>query len=117
MKQTMTLEIPKQLELICELLETTPQQILQGFINDLSLEVNSSGSDERRMAVEYFMRVGYGMHHYSFEEVETMFDGLNWLRWQWPGNDEEKKKEYQQQRKAFLKQWFKKWKAKVKSGQ
>ena len=81
----------------------------------LSLEVNSSGSDERRMAVEYFMRVGYGMHCYSFEEVEQMFDGLNWLRWQWPGNDEEKEKQYLNQRKAFLKKWFKEWKAKKKS--
>lgn len=58
MKRTITLEIPKQLELICELLETTPEQVLQAFINDVSLEVNSSGSDERRMAVEYFMRCG-----------------------------------------------------------
>jgi hypothetical protein len=82
MKQQMTLEIPKQLELICELLETTPQKVLQDFINDVSLEINSNGSDERRMAVEYFMRVGYGMHRYEFEEVETMFDGLNWLRFQ-----------------------------------
>jgi len=41
-----------------------------------------------------------------------MFDGLNWLRCQWPGNDAEKEKQYQQQRKTFLKQWFKEWKAK-----
>jgi len=77
--------------------------------------VNSSGSDERRVAVEYFMRVGYGMHRYEFEEVEQMFDGLNWLRWQWPGNDKEKKNLYQQQRTAFLKKWYKQWKSKKKS--
>ncbi len=56
MKQTITVEVPKQLALICELLEVTPQAVLQNFIDDVSLEVNSSGSDERRMAVEYFMR-------------------------------------------------------------
>ena len=60
MKQMIELNVPKQLELLCDLLETTPQQILQGFINDVSLEVNSNGSDERRMAVEYFMRCSYG---------------------------------------------------------
>jgi len=114
MKQTITVDVPKQLELICQLLETTPQQVLQSFIDDVSLQVGSSGSDERRMAVEYFMRVGYGMHRYEFDQVEQMFDGLNWLRWQWPGNDEEKEKTYQQQRKTFLKQWFKEWKAKMK---
>jgi hypothetical protein len=75
------------------LLETTPEQIIQNFINDVSLEVGSSGSDERRMAVEYFMRVGYGMHRYSLDDVETMFDGLNWLRWQWPGNDPTKERQ------------------------
>ncbi len=114
MKRQMTLEIPKQLELICELLETTPRQILQGFINDVSLEVNSSGSDERRMAVEYFMRVGYGMHRYEFEEVEQMFDGLNWLRWQ---QYEKKGAAFKALQKQFLKEWFKEWKAKMKSGQ
>ena len=87
MKQTITLDVPKQLELICQLLETTPQKVLQNFIDDVSLEVNSSGGDERRMAVEYFMRASYGMHRYGFDQVEQMFDGLNWLRWQWPGND------------------------------
>lgn len=114
MKQTIELQIPKQLELICQLLETTPQQVLQSFINDVSLEVNSSGGDERRMAVEYFMRCCYGYHRYDYEQIETMFDGLNWLRYQWPGNDEEKEKQYLQQRKTFLKQWFKEWKAKIK---
>lgn len=103
MKQTITLEIPKQLQMLCELLETTPQQVLQSFINDVSLEVNSSGSDERRMAVEHFMRVGYGMHRYGFEEVEQMFDGLNWLRWQ---QYEKKGKAFKALRKQFLKEWF-----------
>jgi len=114
MKQTITLDVPKQLALICELLETTPQTVLQNFIDDVSLQVGSSDSDERRMAVEYFMRVGYGMHRYEFDQVEQMFDGLNWLRCQWPGNDAEKEKQYQQQRKQFLKQWFREWKGKCK---
>lgn len=114
-KRLINLEIPKQLQLICELLETSPQQVLQCFIDDVSLEVESSGSDERRMAVEYFLRVGYGTHRYEWQEIETMFDGLNWLRWQWPGNNPEKEKQYQKQRREFLKQWFKEWKAKMKN--
>lgn len=67
MKQTIELNIPQQLQMLCELLETTPQKVLQSFIDDVSLEAGSNGSDERRMAVEYFMRVGYGMHRYDFE--------------------------------------------------
>ena len=112
MKPPLTLEIPKQLALLCDLLDTTPQEILQGFIDDLSLEVHSSGSDERRMAVEYFMRVSYGIHLYEWDQIQQMFDDLNWLRLQWPGNDEVKEKQYLADRKAFLKRWFKEWKSK-----
>jgi len=111
MKKQITLNVPKQLELICELLETTPQQILQSFINDVSLEVGSSGGDERRMAVEYFLRVGYGMHRYDYEQVEEMFDGLNWLRFQ---QYEKKGNAYANLKTNFLKQWFKRWKEKQK---
>ena len=111
MKQTIELQIPKQLQMLCELLATTPQAVLQTFINDVSLEVNSSGSDEREQAVSYFMRCGYGMHRYEFEEVEQMFDGLNWLRWQ---QYEKKGKAFANLRYSFLKQWFKEWKAKMK---
>ena len=110
MKQTITLDVPKQLALICQLLETTPQQVLQSFIDDVSLQVGSSGGDERRMAVEYFMRVGYGMHRYEFDQVEQMFDGLNWLRWQ---QYEKKGAAFKALQKQFLKEWFAEWKAKM----
>jgi hypothetical protein len=114
-KQTIEVSIPKQLQLLCELLEVTPAHFIQGFINDLALEVHgSNGSDERSMAVEYFMRCGYGMHRYDYEQVQTMFDGLNWLRWQWPGNDPVKEQQYRKERLTFLKQWHKEWKAKVR---
>lgn len=111
MKQTIELQIPKQLEMLCELLETTPQQVLQGFINDVSLEVGSNGSDERRMAVEYFMRCCYGYHRYDDEQTEQMFDGLNWLRWQ---QYEKKGAAFKKLQQQFLNEWFNQWKAKQK---
>ena len=111
MKQTITLDVPKQLQMLCELLETTPQAVLQAFINDVSLEVNSSGSDERSQATSYFMRCGYGMHRYEFEEVQQMFDGLNWLRWQ---QYEKKGAAFKALQKQFLKEWFKEWQGKCK---
>lgn len=112
MKQAITLEIPRQLKMLCELLETTPEQVLQTFINDVSLEVNSSGSDEREQAVNYFMRCGHGMHRYDSEEVQQMFDGLNWLRWQ---QYDKKGAAFEALQSAFLKQWFNEWKAKMKN--
>ena len=108
MEQQITLDIPKQLSLICELLDTTPQAVLQTFINDVSLEVNSSGSDERAQAVSYFMRCGYGMHRYGYAEVEQMFDGLNWLRWQ---QYEKKGAAFKTFQHQFLKEWHSEWKA------
>jgi hypothetical protein len=110
MKQTIELEIPQQLQMLCELLETTPQAVLQAFINDVSLEVNSSGSDEREQAVSYFMRCGHGMHRYGFDEVEQMFDGLNWLRWQ---QYEKKGAAFKALQKQFLNEWYAEWKAKM----
>ncbi len=114
MKQTITFEIPDQLQLLCDLLDTTPGEILQGFINDVSLSVNSGGSDERRMAVAYFKRVGYGMHRYEWEDIENMFDGLDWLRWQ---QYEKQGAAFAALQQQFLKEWFTEWKAKMKSGQ
>ena len=112
MKQTIELKIPKQLQMLCELLETTPQAVLQAFINDVSLEVDSSGSDERSQATSYFMRCGYGMHRYEFDQVEQMFDGLNWLRWQ---QYEKKGAAFKKLQQQFLKEWLNEWKAKIKT--
>lgn len=114
METKITLEIPKQLQMLCELLDITPQEVLQGFINDVSLETGSNGSDERRMAVEYFLRVGYGTHRYEWEDIEMMFDNLNWLRFQ---QYKKKGKAFKVLQKQFLEEWFTEWKAKLKSGQ
>ena len=87
------------------------QHMLPACVAEFIEHQQITGSDERGLAVGYFMRCHYGHHRYSFEEIEGMFDGLNWLRRQWPGNDEEKEKRYQQQRKVFLKKWYREWKA------
>jgi hypothetical protein len=113
MRKTITLNIPVQLSLLCELLGTTPEEVLQSFVNDVSLEVNSSGSDERSMAASYFLRCGYGMHRYEHEQVEQMFDGLNWLRFQ---QYEKRGAAFKALQKQFLEEWFQEWKSKMKSG-
>lgn len=112
MKQAFTLNIPAQLTQLCALLETTPEAVLQGFINDVSQEVQSSnGSDERAMAAAYFMRVGYGNNRYGYAQIEEMFWELDALRRQWPGNDAASERAYQRHRKTALAQWFRRWQA------
>jgi hypothetical protein len=112
MKQEIELNIPQQLQMLCELLETTPAQVLQSFINDVSLEVNSSGSDEREQATSYFIRCGHGSHRYDYEQLETMFAGLNWLRYQ---QYEKRGAAFKKLQDKFLKEWFAEWKAKQKA--
>lgn len=105
--------------MLCETLDITPQQVLQDFADNLSLDYRyTSGSDEREMAIAYFMRCGYGMPFFEYHEVESMFYELETIRWNYisyrNGLDkkyiEYRKKEYEK----LLKQWNKLKKEKQK---
>ena len=76
----------------------------------------SNGSDERRMAVDYFLRVGYGAHCYDLDQITQMFEELDHLRLQWTGNDPNSQKDYRRYKKMFLKKWAEKWAKNGKSG-
>lgn len=110
MKKTITLEIPPQLDMLCNLLETTPQRVIQGFVDDVTLSQRSNGSDERMMATDYFMRCGYGMHLFEFDQVQEMLEGLNQIRYDFYlfGNDQ--MAAYKRHVQKELKQWQSKWK-------
>ena len=67
---SVTLELPEEFLRICEVHGVTPEIVLRGFIADLSCIQNwtssprtdgysSHGSDERRLAWDWFDRVGY----------------------------------------------------------
>lgn len=82
MKTTITIRINKQFEVLCQILQITPQNVLQDFVDNVSLDPqNSNGSDERSMAIAYFMRVGYGIGVLEYEDVRNLFDELENLRW------------------------------------
>lgn len=66
----LTLKLPPEFLELCNRDGVTPETVLRGFIADLSEIINwqanpradgysSNGSDERRMANEYYERVGY----------------------------------------------------------
>jgi len=70
----LTLQLPPEFVELCEHDGVTPEQVLRGFIADLAEIVSwaanpradgysSNGSDERRMAMEYYERVGYPWFH------------------------------------------------------
>lgn len=73
-KHTVTIELPPEFIRLCERDQVKPQVVLRGFIADLCGIMNwvnnpradgysSNGSDERRMAEEYYERVGYPWIH------------------------------------------------------
>jgi hypothetical protein len=104
--------VPEQLFKLCKLIDVSVETVLQDFANDVSLNVHgSSGSDERGMAVEYFKRVGHGTHIFDYEEIDNMFGGLEWIRYEWYKFGNPKEAEYQVFFKKELKEWFKKWSA------
>ena len=121
MKKQLTIRINKQLEMICQTLETTPEQVLQAFADNLSLDHrHTSGSQERTMAVEYFLRVGYGTHLFEADEIETMFDELNTVRYSFYDYGNSRESEYLKERNKQYKHLSKQWgalKAKKKEGQ
>ena len=66
----LTLQLPPEFIALCEQDGVTPELVLTGFIADLCQIMNwqsepredgysSNGSDERRMALDYYCRVGY----------------------------------------------------------
>jgi hypothetical protein len=69
-KNKITIELPPEFIELCAADGVKPEQVLRGFIGDLSGIVNwasdpradgynSNGSDERSMAMDYYRRVGY----------------------------------------------------------
>lgn len=68
----LTLELPPEFVMLCQDDDVSPEEVLRGFIADLAGIRNwadnprtdgysSNGSDERRLAEEYYERVGYSM--------------------------------------------------------
>lgn len=111
-------EIPPQLIKLCELLESRPEQIVQAFIHDLAKSVHgTSGSDERWMATDYFLRTyPVGMSTgIEYEEVQQMIEELDELRFAWKNFGNQKENEYQKFFKIELNKWFQKW-DKIKKG-
>jgi hypothetical protein len=114
MKKKITINVPAQMQTLCELLETTPESVIQSFINDLAQENASSGSDERHMAAEYFMRCGYGMHLFEYDQIDAMFSGLDDVRKAFYNYGNSRIDEYKNYRKDYLKEWSEYWKEEKK---
>ncbi len=98
MKKNITLRIPKQMQLLCCMMEIEPETALQNFADDLSIASEGMSSDDRRkMATEYLMRCSIDNESYKQHQLKVFFDELNVMLEKWP-NDKVAFK-------SFLKKW------------
>lgn len=70
---TIKIEISKDIEVLCEQFKITPKDLLEQFMDDLCSRPGNGGSDERRMAKEYFLR-GSIASQISYEDGQLMMD-------------------------------------------
>jgi hypothetical protein len=110
MKKNITLEIHPQLKMLCSLLDVAPEKVIQGFIDDVSQNLYSNGSDERLMAADYFMRCCYGMEIFDYEDIEEMFAGLDLIRYGPSSTGYGQMDVYKSHVKKKLKKWHAMWK-------
>jgi hypothetical protein len=111
MKRTMKLDIPRQLELLCTLFETTPEEVIQGFIYDVSQDGHSNGSDERWMSADYFLRCGYGLGRLDGQHAHQIIAELCSIRREYVSfPDKDKEAGYIKLKQKQLRAWYKEWK-------
>lgn len=102
MKQNIKLKIPKQMQMLCAMLDLEPQTILQTFMDDVNLASEGMNPDDRRrMATFYLYRCAEDNEKYKGYQIDVMFKELNTLLEKCP-NDEAAFK-------AFFKKWPKAW--------
>lgn len=81
MKKTIKIRINLQFAYLCDLLETSPEQVLQDFVDNVSLDVLRSHSEESRsLSVEYFMSMHYGTRVFDVVEIGMIFSHLEHIR-------------------------------------
>ena len=112
MKQTITLDIPHPLTQLCTLWDTTPQQLIQSFIYDISQSGRSNGPDECWMSVGYLLRCGYYIGSFqgnqAFEMITELAD-IHLEHYTSTGNPDKTPNPELKQRQ--LRAWYKKWEA------
>lgn len=101
-----SIEVPKQFSLFCELLQIDAQKFIQGFVYDVSCDTSSIGQNKRDSAFGYFNRCTIDNPHYDSEQLRDMMDELDFLR--------EKMYNFghtahQEMKDAFYRHWFLEW--------
>ena|SRR5690606_29222451 len=104
--------LPYPFLLLCKLVETTPEQMIMDFTENLSCgSWKREGREEaKKKLIDYFVANGYGKDNYSEEERRMIFAEMDAMGLLFPDKSKEKLLNlYSEWRKEHHKYFFKKW--------
>ena len=111
------LRIPSQFRLLCALLETPPEHMLEDFMNNAGFTSSGLGNGARLKAQEYLMQCGYGSGLYTAEQLALIFKEMEAQRCLWPEQksmDMERFDMHATWHHMYMEYWFEKWYWKVR---
>ncbi len=81
MKKTIKIRIDNPFAYLCDLLDLSPERVLQDFVDSVSLSArHDHGEEARSLAVEYFMSMGYEGAGLDLQELGFIFSDLELIR-------------------------------------
>lgn len=111
------LRLPCHVVMLCKLMNTTPDDLLQGFLNCLAVEKDEKNPEAAKHAtIDFFIRYGLGKEYYSEEEIRKMFTELQRVSDLWPEEPATSKfiDDHAYWRGRYWKHWYKKWYWKIR---
>src|SRR5690606_37624847 len=84
--------LPYPFLLLCKLVDTTPEQMLRDFADNLSCGSwkREGRTEAKTHLIDYFLAAGYGRGLYSEEEIRKIFSEMDAVGLLFPGNSKEK---------------------------
>lgn len=115
--QQLRFHIPYGFLLLCKLWNTTPDDVLTDFMDCLAGSIRQENKNPEAIVhiQQFALSMTYGQHHYTKEDIQTMFAELNAIALLWPQNAETKFMEmHARWRQQYYNWWFEKWYGKYK---
>lgn len=103
--------LPYRFLLLCRLVETPPQKILEDFMAHLGCQ--NAGREDQHIAQKhlkyYFLANGYGQQYYTRREIHLLFTEMSAVSVLFPHDDEARMDDHVTWRDDHQHQWFENW--------
>lgn len=102
--------ISNHFHLLCNLIQVEPEKVLNDFMDNVGMESFALGDMQRAKAMEYFLSCGYGLDHYTEEDLRKIFKEMESIGSLFPNNGGSKLIDaHSQWRNRYFKYWYRKW--------